>query len=46
MNDKKHGLGKMTFLNGIVYEGNFSEGEMHGNGTLNRNEEDSQRVEV
>ena len=35
---KKHdwedGFGKYTYPNGVRYEGNFSKGEFHGDGTL------------
>ena len=32
--DWEEGLGKFTFPNGVIYEGNFNKGEFHGDGTL------------
>ena len=33
-NDWEDGVGKHKFPNGVVYEGNFTKGEFHGDGTL------------
>ena len=33
-NNKRHGKGKMTYHNGVVYEGNWENGKRHGQGTL------------
>ena len=33
-NDWEDGIGKHKFPNGVVYEGNFTKGEFHGEGTL------------
>lgn len=32
--DWEEGVGRFTFPNGVVYEGNFLKGEFHGEGTL------------
>ena len=32
--DWEEGMGKFTFPNGVIYEGNFNKGEFHGDGTL------------
>ena len=32
--DWEDGQGKHKFSNGVVYEGNFTKGEFHGEGTL------------
>lgn len=32
--DWQDGIGKHTFSNGVIYEGNFVKGEFHGDGTL------------
>ena len=32
--DWEEGIGKFTFPNGVIYEGNFNKGEFHGDGTL------------
>ena len=33
-NEWEDGIGKHKFPNGVVYEGNFTKGEFHGEGTL------------
>ena len=33
-NDWEDGFGKHKFPNGVIYEGNFTKGEFHGEGTL------------
>ena len=33
MNNLKHGFGKMIYINGDRYEGNFEDGDMTGYGT-------------
>ena len=34
VHDWEEGQGKFTFPNGVIYEGNFTKGEFHGDGTL------------
>ena len=33
-NEWEDGIGKHKFPNGVIYEGNFTKGEFHGEGTL------------
>jgi hypothetical protein len=33
-NDWEDGFGNLKFPNGVIYEGNFTKGEFHGDGTL------------
>ena len=33
-NEWEDGFGKHKFPNGVIYEGNFTKGEQHGDGTL------------
>ncbi len=33
-NEWEDGFGKHKFPNGVIYEGNFTKGEFHGDGTL------------
>ena len=34
MHEWEDGFGKHKFPNGVIYEGNFTKGEFHGEGTL------------
>ncbi len=34
MDDRKHGTGKLTYIDGGFYEGQFKNGRLHGEGVM------------